>query len=190
MPSLVVTFAKLDLINQACTALGETEISDIESDESTSAIVMRRHYDAVRLFCLCKTAWRFNTTKAQLGLLSGAPKSRWAASWQLPPDNLKVLTTWPPSSYEIQGDRLLSNETGSMYLDYQRAVTEQLWPAWFSRYFVAELVMRTCRGITGDAPDAEMVRERKEAEADALFQDSQQQPNQTLATDDFVNVRR
>ena len=186
-----IQFDALGVINQALTGvMGENEITNLEDDQGKAALVMRINYEAVSEAAQIKTAWRFNTTKVALSKLSGKPINRWAAAWQLPNDNLKVLTTWPPGNYEIQGDKLLSNNTDSREIDYQRKLGEGLWPIWFTRYVVAMLVMRTVRGITGEKPAQTMKDELKDAENDALVQDAQQQPNQTMLSNAFVDVRR
>lgn len=183
-------FTDLAVINQALTGvMGEDEITNLEDDQGKAALVMRKNYEAVSEAAQIKTAWRFNTTKVALNKLSGEPINRWAAAWQLPIDRLKILTTWSPSNYEIQGDKLLSNNTDELELDYQRKIEEALWPIWFTRYVVASLVMRTVRGITGEKPAQTMKDELKDAENDALFQDAQQQPNQTMQSNAFVDVR-
>lgn len=180
----------LDLINQAATALGErTRISNLEDDESVAAQVFREHYDTVIESCLTKTNWRFATTKAALNKLSDVPPNRWAAAWQLPNDQLKVLFVFPPTLYEIQGRRLFANETGSLILDYIRRVGEGEFPAWFRRYAIARLVLATCKGITGDDPSVRMDDEFRRSEATALFEDAQQQPNQQVLPNDFIDVR-
>ena len=183
-------FTDLDVINQALTGfMGERRISDLATDQNIKAEVMRENYEAVSEAAQVKTAWRFNTIKAVLNKLAGEPENRWAAAWQIPPDHLKTLFTWPPSRYEIQGNRLYSNNTDSIELDYQRKREEAYWPTWFQRYVVAKLVMRTCKGITGDDPSQAMKDELEDAETDALFQDAQQQPNQTMLPSDFVDCR-
>lgn len=180
----------LNLINQALTAMGERgTISDLTTDDSVAAQVMREHYDTVIEACLTRTAWRFATKKAALNKLSAVPENRWAAAWQLPTDKLKVLYVFPPINYELQGRRLFTNATSGVVLDYIRRVGEGEFPPWFRRYAIARLVMRTVKGITGDAPAQDMRDEDRDALTDALFQDAQQQPNQTRLPNDFIDVR-
>lgn len=183
------TFTDLDVINQALVAMGEGVIQDLDSDQSTAAIVMRTMYDQVKQSCLTMSNWRFATVKKALSKLSAAPVNRWAAAWQLPPDLLKLLFTWPPSRYEVQGDRLYTNETSRLEIDYIRNIEEPLWLDWFTRLVRAELVMKTCKGITGDQPSQDMANERRDAKAEAMFQDAQQQPNQTELPNDFIDCR-
>ena len=95
----------------------EEVIIDLENDAGTAAIIMRESYEPVSEAAQVKTNWRFNTVKVALSKLSGEPLNRWSAAWQLPPDILKVITTWPPTNYEIQGDKLLSNDTQQVHLD-------------------------------------------------------------------------
>lgn len=186
-----VTFARLDVVNQALTGLHENRLSDAAALGGTSkhAQVMREHYDAVVQFVLTMSNWRFNTAKRSLNKLSGAPINRWSTAWELPEDFLKLLTTWPPSNYELANRQILSNENTRLDIDYQRMIQEGYWPPWFLRLVVAELVIRTCKGITGDEPDKGMYVERAAAESQAYFQDSQQQPNQTMQSNDFIDCR-
>src|SRR5262245_2053942 len=173
-------FSKLEVCNQILSGLHEGPLSSISeiSGTSSKAQQLRTNYDAVALFCLGRSSWRFATIKAALNKNSAAPRNRWAASWRKPVDMVKLLTTWPPSNYELQDRDILSNETTALEIDYIRWVDEAYWPGWFMRLVVAEGVIRMCKGITGDEPDATMLKEREAAEADAFFQDAQQQPNQ------------
>ncbi len=123
MPTTVQVFTDVEVNNQALSALGEDRISSL-SDTNARAVVMREHYAAVTEFCLTRCNWRFATSKVTLSKLSGTPVSRWAAAWQLPNDKLKVLSTWPASNYEINGNRLLTNEQTKVDLDYIRVVPE------------------------------------------------------------------
>lgn len=185
------TFDKLAICNQAIGGVHGTRLQDIAALGGTSkeAQALRDHYDAVVLFVFAKTNWRAFTAKAALNKLAGAPLNRWAAAWQLPPDHLKTLTTWPPSNYEQANRQILSNETSRFEIDYIRLVEEGYWPAWFTRLVVAELVLRICKPVTGDEPSRAMILERDTAESDALFQDASQQPNQTIQSNDFIDVR-
>lgn len=190
MPSPVPQ-SKLEVINQVLLTLGQDELSSISalSGTSKSARVMRVQYEPVVDACLGKTSWRFATAKAALNKYSGAPTNRWAAAWNLPADLITLISTWPISNYERQGQRILTNESTRLEIDYIRKVEEAYWPAWFNRYAVARLVMRCCKGITGDEPDPDMKQELEDAEGDALFQDAKQQPNQVVQANDFIDCR-
>lgn len=183
------TFAELDIINQALTRMGEHRISDLETDEATRAQVMRENYQQIKEYCLTKTSWRFATVKAALSKLSAKPENRWEAAWQLPVDRLKILFVYPPGLYEIQGQRLFTNNTSSIEVDYIRYVLEGDWPAWFREYVVTDLIVKTVKGITGDEASAEQKDDRKTALSDALFADSQQQPNFTNLPNPFIDCR-
>lgn len=183
------SFAELDLVNQALTRMGEKRISDLATDDAPRAQVMRENYQQVKERCLTKSAWRFATVKAALSKLSAEPTNRWEAAWQLPNDRLKVLFVYPAANYEIQGQRLFTNNTSSIEIDYIRYVLEGDWPAWFREYVVTDLIMQTVKGVTGDDPTPGQEKARDRAEGDALFQDSQQQPNFTNLPNPFIDCR-
>ncbi len=184
------TFTDLDVINMALTGrMGEDRITNLATDESTAAIVMREHYQQVKESTLTKTAWRFATVKKALNKLSGDPLNRWSAAWQLPPDLLKLLTTWPPTNYERQGNKIFTDVTSGLEIDYIRYVLEDQWPAWFRDYVVGRLVIATRRGITGEKPDSEDYEYLEAARADAFWQDAQQQPNPTNLPNPFIDAR-
>lgn len=185
-----LTATDLTIVNQALTGwLGEDEVENLTADTTKRAKIMRLNYESVSESTQIRTAWRFNTLKAALNKLLTVPENRWSAAWQLPNDNLKVLTTWPPGNYELQDGKLLSNNTDEIEIDYQRKVEEAFWPAWFQRYVVIRLAIRVCRGITGEFPDQTMKDELKAARDDAMFQDAQQQPNQTRMPNEFIDAR-
>ena len=92
-----ITHTDLSVINQALTGpMGEGRITNLETDQTTKAEVMRENYQPISEAAQIKTAWRFNTIKLALNKLSASPVNRWAAAWTLPADHLKTLTTWPP----------------------------------------------------------------------------------------------
>lgn len=190
------TYTDIEIINQALDAMGEdpiavTALANPSTDTSKRARIMRTHYDVVKETALTKTSWRFATsTSVSLSLLSGTPaKTKWAKAWQLPPDLLKVLTTWPPTNYEIQGRRLLCNISSGLLIDYIRYVAEGEWPAWFVTYVRWKLVEATINGITGGGMSGDQRDSLATAEIDALTTDSQQQPNVTDQPAPFVDCR-
>lgn len=183
------TFDDLGIINQALTRMGEGRISNLETDQEPRAQIMRENYEQLKQRCLTKTSWRFATTKAALSKLSAKPENRWEAAWQLPIDRVKILFVYPPGNYEIQGQRLFTNNTSSIEVDYIRYVLEGDWPAWFREYVVTELIVQTVKGITGDDPTADQSNGRDRAEGDALAQDAQQQPNFTDLPNPFIDCR-
>ena len=189
MPTPVAN-TDLTVINQCLTGfLGEERITDLEDDQTKRAIIMRESYEPTSEFCQTVTNWLFNKTKAALNKLEAEPENRWSAAWQLPNDKLKIITVWPPGRYEIQGKELLSNNTDSIEIDYLRKIEEAFWPAWFTRYVVAELTMRTTRGITGEKANTDQRAERDTAKSEALFNDATQQPNPENPPNAFVDVR-
>jgi hypothetical protein len=186
-----VAFDKVAICNQAIGAFHGTRLTDLAALGGTSkeAQAMRDHYDGVVQYVFTMSNWRFATAKRTLNKLSGAPINRWSAAWQLPEDFLKLLTTWPPSNYELANRQVLSNETTRLDIDYIRLVEVGYWPAWFARLVVAELAIRCCKPVTGDEADRPMLLERETAENEAYFNDSQQQPNQTMQSNDFIDCR-
>lgn len=182
------TITDLKVINQALGAgLGENELTDLNAATKIAATV-RSNYGPVKYACMTKTSWRAFTAKATLNQLSGTPINRWQYAYQLPSDCLKVLTTWPVSNYELQNNRLYTNAS-SVDIDYIRNLEEAYWPRWFEAYVVASLVKRLCRGITGKDPSPSMEAEVKSSLIAAQFADAGQQPNQSMATNDFVDCR-
>lgn len=191
MPTLTrQIFEPLDLVNQALVALGEDPISNLETDQTTKAIVMRQWYEITIEGALTRASWRFATAKAALNLIAAPPVNRWSHAWQLPADFLKALYLWPPQRYEIQGSRLLTNSARDVELDYIRRVPEAEFPPWFTRFAVYRLAHATCQGITGQkALKASIGEDLRTVEAEALFEDAQQQPNQEILPNAFIDVR-
>lgn len=183
------TFTDLMIVNAALTRMGTDELQNLEDDESKRATVMRKNYQQVKETTLTKTSWRFATVKAALNKLSDKPENRWEAAWQLPPDKLKVLFVYPPTRYEIQGTRIFANDTSSIEIDYIRYVEEGEWPPWFREYTIDSLLIATIKGITGEDPTTKQTDKVADSRSDALFQDSQQQPNIEQLPNPFIDCR-
>jgi hypothetical protein len=182
-------FSDLEIINQALVGMGDDRLTDLQSSLSARATVMVEKYDQTVEACMVLPPWRFATTKATLAKLSAAPTNRWQAAYQLPADHLRTLFVYPNAYYEIQGQRLLSNETNGIDIDYVRYVESEYWPAWFRQYVIMKLIVVTREGVTGDEPSATDYRNLSSARADANFADASQQPNFVDLPNPFIDAR-
>lgn len=183
------SWTDLEIINAIVTRQGEERISDLANDDTPRARVMRENYQQIKEQALTLSSWRFATTKAALNKLSTAPAGRWAAAWQLPADHLKTLFIYPPERYEIQGDKIFSNNTSAIVLDYIRYLDEGEWPPWFREYVITMGIVKTVKGITGDNPTQQQTDDAHESMINALGQDAAQQPNQEPLPNPFVDCR-
>ena len=185
------SYSSTDIVNQALYAMGELEIDDLATNTSKRAKVMQAAYERIQFFCLANSDWRFATWSDDISVTGGTPPEtdQWLSAYDLPDDLVKALFVEPPIRYEIMGDFLLANENQDLQLHYIREVAETAMPPHFVDYFVAELVVRTKKGITGDDVNAadRMMRDNAFVQAEAI--DQQQQPNKEPLPSPFIDIR-
>lgn len=128
----------ISICSDALILLGAKAISSFNdgTDESNAC---DRLYSDVRDSTLMMYPWSFAYKKVQLSRLITTPTTEWAYEYQLPGDRLgnprAVYTTntrnAPPlKEWEIQGDKLLTNET-AIYIDYPYQTPEFAMPQYF-----------------------------------------------------------
>jgi len=146
-------------------------------------------YPTVKRSFLTKRHWNFAKAKVALARLTATPLNRWSFGYQLPADLLKLITTYPPSDYEVQGDKLYTNAT-TVEIDYISNVDEDLMP-WFAvealeLWFAARLAIPVAQSRT--LMD-DMTALFQDAMNEAKAADSQQAPNTPVADAPFIDCR-
>lgn len=128
----------ISICSDALILLGAKTISSF-NDGTDEANTADRLYPNVRDSTLMLYPWSFAYKKTQLAQLITTPTTEWKYEFQLPGDRLgnprAAYTTNSPSArplkdWEIQGDKLLTNET-TIYIDYPYQTPEYSMPQYF-----------------------------------------------------------
>lgn len=108
----------------ALSRIGCKRINDIATDSSPEAIQCKLFYEQERDALLRSHWWKFAVARAALSEDSTAPAFEYEHQYILPSDCLRVISVYGDgSSYIIEGERLLTNET-SCSIEYVRRVED------------------------------------------------------------------
>lgn len=129
-------------------------------DASQVARFCKRFYDQTCDEVLRSHPWNFAGKRLALSRLSNNPIFGWTYQYQLPEDFLRLLqlnaysATEAPRLYEIEGDRLLTNE-GVAQVRYVARVTDpNLFDALFVEALATKIASKLAQPLTGSRQEA------------------------------------
>jgi hypothetical protein len=147
----------VSICSQALLLLGANEITSF-SDGTAPSAICNKLYPRVKSQTLGMYPWSFTLKKTQLGQLTSTPTNVYSKEYQLPTDmflgvpravyaslstgNLPKIT-----DYEIQGDKLLTNET-TIVIDYQQLVAESAMPSYFVQMMIYQMAWHLAEPVT------------------------------------------
>lgn len=182
--------SKIDLISSALVLIGDSPINSL-SGNSRAEQVANSLYDRLVENELSKFRWGFARKKAQLSLLVETPiDDEFQSIYQLPSDLLTLIKLNPRVSYQIYGDKIYTNLTQALYIDYIAKVPESAWPTYFNKmieYALAKDFATSIRDSTNSR--VEMTNEYIIASRMARASDSQQRPQTAIVSRPFIEVR-
>lgn len=178
--------SKIDIVNQALVLLGESVISDLSLPVGETVETV---YNTTRDSLLTSHRWRFAVKKVALSEAAGSPVNEWANHFTLPSDFLLLISTYPISTYEIYGSKLLTNND-EVEIDYIYDPGEKLYPAYFVKAFATQLASDIALPITNDKTLHELFAQKALNElAAARFKDSQGRPPKAIISRPFIDCR-
>jgi len=193
----------IDVTNIALSKLGETNINDFTTSKTGQTAKLL--YDALVEAVLGMHIWAFARKKVSIGgPLGGAdiPVNEWENAYQLPtvPPLVKLLAVYndsgtfapPLKRYERFEDKLFTNETTEMFVDYIFLPAENKWPGWFILLIATALAADLAVPITGqvskktaltlEAWGSPAQGRRGGLYKEAAFADSIENPTKTIQT--------
>lgn len=136
-----------EIANLAATEIGtEARITDPNEDKVLARAV-KAVWDSQRQAAIREGSWNFAAKRAELAALAGSALEGvvsypYAYAFQLPSDSLRlveVLNDEVRRDYQIEGDRILCDHGGPVFIRYLRDVTE---PGEFDAAFADALAKR------------------------------------------------
>lgn len=180
--------SKLSICSNALILLGEQPISSFD-DPGAGALVSSNLYESSYQNILSMHRWRFATKKAQLARLTIPPINEWSYQYQIPTDNIAIITTYPVDNYEVYDDKIYSN-SNTLSIDYVYRVDEAKLPLWFSKTMEFYLAMQFAIPVTGNSQRmAEMQQLFTQQIRSAKNIDSTIRPNAGVFDSPFTSIR-
>lgn len=144
------------ICNYALARLGQSQIMSME-DASKPARFCKRMYPQTRDEVLRSHPWNFAGKRATLAMLLDKPEFEWLYQYQLPTDFLRMLelnsyrTGESLKLFEIEGDRLLTNESQAQVKYVWRLVDANKFDPLFVEALSVKLASKLAKPLTGSA---------------------------------------
>lgn len=184
----MAVFSDIQMASNALILLGDEPISSF-NDPGAGAKAAKNLYESAYLSILKSHRWNFAIQKAKLGRLTEAPRNEYQYQFQLPPDLVLLITTYPVSTYRILGDKLYSNSL-EVEIDYVFRVDESQLPAYFIKAFEYYLAQQLCIPVTEDLNKHDLMRQMYERESrSARYADAQSQPSIGIVDTPYIIER-
>lgn len=183
--------SKTQIANKTLVKLGQDRVSNIETDNSQRAIIINQLWDVVRDATLQTYPWNFAIKRISLAPDSVAPAWGWAAAYSLPSDCLQLIEIKDQIDYELEGGKILCDESNVIYIKYVYKVTDaSLYPPSFVDVFSHDLATEACEAITSDANLKQLlIAERRMIVDRALAADSVENLPVDIVEDDWLTAR-
>ena len=182
--------SKLSLINNALILIGDRPLTSL-TDGTRAQIVATNLYDNVVENELSKHRWGFARKKAEISKDSAAPVgNEWQTTYTLPADMITLIKLEPNIPYQILGNKVYCNYSGTLYAEYIYKPSEGDWPSYFCKMVEYALAMDFAPSIRDSAASMELTANQYvNSSRMARYTDSQQHPQQPIVDRPFINVR-
>ncbi|TXH10045.1 MAG: hypothetical protein E6R04_06335 [Spirochaetes bacterium] len=183
--------SKTDICNRTLSKLGQPRVSNIDTDSTKAAKVVRYMYDMVRDSMLAAYPWNFAIKRAQLAAEADAPAWGYTKQYTLPVDFLSLLEIRGNPEYKVEGGRILTNEGAPLYILYISRITDAgLHDPLFNEAFSTRMAFEGCEEITQSNTKKQLLAEElKETLRIAYASDAIQEMPQELEPDTWLLAR-
>lgn len=153
--------SKTSVANMSLARFGAIRIADFDdpNETGTSLIYCRLFFDQTAKALMRSHWWRFARHRKQLSQDTNTPDFQWTYAYHLPSDFLRHILIYDGSdmpqgrtyvSYELEGQRLLIDES-EVYMKYVRWVNDVgLWDPLFIEVMVLQLAQKLCVPLSQD----------------------------------------
>lgn len=192
------------VVNLALTKLGENRITDLD-DNTKPAREANAIYTMLRDKLLRRFVWRFAVKRVELAALVSTPAHGYDYEYQMPTDCLRILqvgdyypsvdlsdfVSGPTAPYQIEGGKILHNDSGPLNLRYITRVEDPtLFDACFDEMFASLLAYNLAEPLTQSNTKKEAAwQDYKQARTDAVIANAIENPPETLQDDTWVAAR-
>ncbi len=182
--------SKIDLISSALVLIGDKPINSLttagRAQETANAL-----YDDIVKNEISKHRWGFARTEAQLALTTSTPiNDTYQSIYQLPTDLLVLIRINPAVPYQILGDKVHTNLTSKLTIEYIADVPESEWPVYFAQMIKYALATDFASAIRdSNASFNQLSAEYVNASRMARYTDSIQHPQTPIVHRPFIEVR-
>lgn len=183
--------SKTDIANRALSKLGEQRVSNVDTDNSKAAKVIRYMFDIVRDEMIAKYPWNFAIERAQIAKDSASPAWGFDNRYALPVDFLSLLEIKGKPKYKIEGRYIVTNDNSPIFIRYiKRVVNTGDFDPVFVETFSSRLAYEGCEEITQSNTKKEALWQELQMNIkDAYASDAIQELPEDLEPDEWLIAR-
>lgn len=194
MPS---TAARIDIYNMALDLLEERSSTSVTDGEPTTEW-LNRNYPTARDAELRKHPWNFAIARTSISADTAAPAFDWTYAYTMPsgwlaalPPTVNGRQNTAPIPYELEGDKILTNQSAPLKLRYIQQITnEGLFDPLFVEALTAKLAFKMAHWLTGKTSFAERALETyRESITNARLSDALESTFPDAYADDVIAIR-
>lgn len=185
-----MAYTKIEIISLALTALGKGPVTSL-AGAGEFAAAADNVFDMLLEAELSAGNWRFATAITQLSQLVATPPSdEWTYAYQLPGNYLACLKLDPHIDYQIYEDKIYTNTSTTLYMEYRFKPEYSRLPSYFVKFFMYELASYLALAVANQPKYADQMQaKRDDAYALASFADSSSHPAVGFQNNPFIDVR-
>lgn len=147
--------SRIDIISTALVQVGHSPVTDLTDDIGNAARLI--YNQTVRHF-LSVHYWRFAADEAELSQLADTGDiTEWDYAYTKPGDMLVPIGLTSFAPYEIYKDKVYTNESDDVRMQYIAEVSEGYFPPYFVNALVDELAYRYAMAIADNSQRASML---------------------------------
>jgi hypothetical protein len=183
--------SKTAICNRALSKLGQTRVSNIETDETKAAKVIRYMYDILRDAMIAAYPWNFAVKRTQIAAEVDTPAWGYNKQYALPVDFLALLEIRGNPEYRLEGGLILTNEGSPLYIRYIAKITDAaLYDPLFVEAFATRMAYEACEEITQSNTKKQLLAEDLQATLKLAYaSDAIQEMPQELEGDTWLLAR-
>ena len=143
------------IANMAASLIGEDDQISTPNDDTHIGRTIRAVWDLCRRAAIRDHSWNCFMARAELAseVLASVPYP-WAASFPLPPDNVRLIEVLNLSgnNYQLEGNAILCDSIGPVYVRYLRDIPETAaWDDLFAVAFARRIAVQIGTRIAGSS---------------------------------------
>lgn len=183
--------SKTEICNRALSKVGDSRVSNIETDSSEKAQILNSMYELVRDELLRTYPWNFAIKRTQLAVDGTAPSWGYNKRYQLPSDFIAILEIKNHPDYRMEGGYILTNEGAPLYIKYvKRVESTGDFDELFAEALAAQLAVEISERLTQSNQKKQLLlAERDDIIKRAFAIDAIADPPQELEDDEWLLSR-
>lgn len=192
-------FSRTNIANLSFSLLETPAVSNVDTDDSPAAELIRSVWDAVRDLALCDHTWNFAlkrwTDRAPVPAVQNPAAEVWENAFSKPADCLRVLQVNPDRDnkgdrFNVEGELVLVDASLVTLRGIARITQPGKYSVWFVEYFAARLALRIAKPLqASDAVRKSIRDEVKETLIKARGADGQEGTLDPIFANTFLAAR-